>query len=338
MNWPPITAIDAAPPASAGESADEGSASSGEARRPAPPSANKGRLEIVAPERLRQCFRTSLIAGGYEVGFRHDPAGLSRGRGVSGSEFEREIAESAADGLLVVIPTSERVHEALPGPMIGGVPAGVVTADTPADLRPFLHAISRPANPDWAVFAMGKDAYLAAGEQLLTRARRATDSPEDNRSVRDCRADRCSRPAACQALARGPSLAIYAGHGQPHGWSGYQALRWKHVAATTQHRQIGAIVHLACHTGYGSETCRPFAARFVTAGRAGASLASYRSLRRTAVMRLAELLGVVLETARPRTIGEILLELERRIAREPNADPRLLDQFCLIGSPLQPIR
>lgn len=235
------------------------------------------------------------------------------------------------DGALLVVPRDTEVASA-PGPVVDGVPVGVVRADAPADLRPWLDAVRPPVvhAATWAVLAMGKDEFLAPAGALRSGLRGPPGV-----CVRDWRADRLDRTALCRRLATGPSLAVYLGHGRPDGWSGYQALRWRHVTAVARRTPAGAVLALACDALAEPTGTVPFLERFVRTGRAGAVVGPVGAVETATLERVATLLGTVLRDDRPATVGALLCGLARRADAPLRAH---LSSYRLVGSPLQPLR
>jgi hypothetical protein len=157
--------------------------------------------------------------------------------------------------------------------------------------------------------------------------------------VRDRLADHTSREELCAAMARGPRLAVYLGHGRETGWTGYRALRWHHLAAHEQARPCGTVAAFACSTLKRTRGVVPFGTRWAMEGRAGAYFGSVAAVRVEPGFRMAEELGRVLAEGRRQTLGAAVAELHRRLSADPErgAELRELAGFRIIGNPLQPL-
>ena len=301
------------------------------------------RLLLVAPRAFWAPVREAYAATGVDVTVRErpaagtdrrDPYGVTR---LSARDGARP-ARSSPDGLLLVAPTRRGPRRLLPGPLVGDVPVGVVQADAPAALAPWLAAVgdATPAvdeSPRRAVLAMGTNRCLDLGRAVLERLADADDA-----DVLDWRADRLSATALAARLASGPTLAAYVGHGRARGWSGYQAFRWHHVAAEPQRRPTGTVVALACDTLTRHRMVVPFGVRLVADGRACAYLGVAGSLRTTTAERLAAALADCLVDDCPPTVGDLLRGVDASLARADDTDARrALAGFRLVGSPFAPV-
>ncbi|HEX5726812.1 MAG TPA: C25 family cysteine peptidase, partial [Longimicrobiaceae bacterium] len=155
----------------------------------------------------------------------------------------------------------------------------------------------------------------------------------------DWTAERLTREELCAALAGGPRLAVYVGHGRPQGWSGYQAVRWDEVAAPPLERPCGTVVGFTCSTLRRERGAVPFGGRWVGEGRAAAYLGAVRPVRVEPGFRLTEALGEELARGAHATIGALLAALDRRLRAEPGMEAarRELRAFRLMGNPLQPL-
>lgn len=243
------------------------------------------------------------------------------------------------DGAVLVAPRDVALRDALPGPVVAGVPVGVVRAETSADLEDWLETIRAPrvhANT-WAVLAMGKDEYLDPATDLYAQLSASSVSKDAGLSVSDWRASVCSRPDVCARLASGPALAVYHGHGRPRGWAGYQALRWRHVHHVRPARPIGLLASLACESLADPDSGgRPFGERFVHAARAVAVLGGVSDVRKDDVVTLSRSVGTAVCEDEVRSIGGLLRSVHERLRKDGAQD--VLAAFRLVGLPTHPIR
>lgn len=245
----------------------------------------------------------------------------------------------SVDGVLVVVPRATDLAT-VPGPLIDGVPVGVVRADRPADLTIWRRHLEAPRRHvlTWAVLSMGKDAFLEPAGRLHERLDEAQGNGSLDVAVEDWRPQCVDRPALCRRLATGPALAMYLGHGRRRGWAGYQALRWDHVAAVPQRAPLGALLALTCNglSTQGSATGPSFLERFVSEGRAGAVFGSVGDVRMDAIATVVDRLGTVLVKQRPATLGALLRDLIA--GPEGDAIAAHLGSYRIVGLPIQPIR
>jgi hypothetical protein len=296
------------------------------------------RLILVAPGRLGERIAAALPDGiALSAVERAEPGANPRDPyGIAGIV---EKVDGAADGLLLVAPRRRSPVRLTPAAVVGGVPVGIVQADRDDELDPWLDALGRQAHgfPGWAVMAMGQDFYLDLAETLADRMRQGLTGSA--LQVEDWRADRLNRADLCDRLARGPRLAGYLGHGRETGWSGYQALRWRHIEAVQQAAPAGLIVGFTCDTLKYARSTAPFGCRWVRGGRAAAYLGSTEAVRTDAGARLVELFGALIAGGKAASVGGLLRALDRRLGEDPAlADARAaFATFRLMGYPLLPL-
>ena len=137
-----------------------------------------------------------------------------------GGVLATSVDEVEAEAVVLVAPRSRGVRRLAAGPVVGGRPVGVVQLDGVDDL-PARQAQPDPAAP-WVVAAMSKNVFLGPTERWASRL-------ADAHATVDLRADRARRDDLVHALHAGPGVVLYAGHGSPRGWAGYQALRIAHL-------------------------------------------------------------------------------------------------------------
>ncbi|HMH52027.1 MAG TPA: hypothetical protein VK548_17460 [Candidatus Acidoferrum sp.] len=245
----------------------------------------------------------------------------------------------APDGLLLLAPRRRPPGRLTPAPVLNRIPVGIVQADSPRQLAPWLAALRAdaglPPTPTWGALAMGKDVFLELGRSCI-RSMRTGGAPHAM-SVGNWLADTISRDSLCANLAAGPRLAVYIGHGRPLGWSGYQAVRWRHVEKIACQRPCGIVVAFACDTLNGLRGMTPFGCRWVYQGRACSYLGVTSGLDVAAGCRLMEEFGALLATGNHQTIGQLLVALDEQIGRREDLAPvrPAFSMFRLIGNPLQ---
>jgi hypothetical protein len=302
----------------------------------APAAAARRRLLVVAPA-WGAAVAGALDGPGVRAAYRERPAADG---GADPYGIGALLAEAGArpDAVLLVAPRTRALARLLPGPVVQGVPVGIVQADGAAELGPWLAAVAPAPDPEpaWAVLAMAKDAYLGLARRFRDRLRAGAD---DRVRVPDWMADRYTAAEAAAALAGGPRLAVYLGHGRPNGWSGYQGFRWTHVAAAPPVRACGTVIGFSCRNLKHVRGALPFGTRWVTEGRAAAFLGAVSDVGTEAGFTLADELARELAEGGHESIGQVLAALDRRLAVDPSLAPahRELRRFRLIGNPLQPL-
>jgi hypothetical protein len=285
-----------------------------------------GRLAVVAPPRPWRSLADAFAARRATTVVVRPPA---RRSGDDPYGVRSVVAEVDPDAVLLVVPPDERLAAAVPGPVVDGVPVGVVLGgDAAAAWRSTVLGGARPAAA-WGVLAMGTDRYLDAAGDLHARLAAGRAAPP----VYDWRASRVDRVRLCEWLATGPSLCVYVGHGRARGWGGYQGCDWTDVDRVARRRPAGAVVSLACGTLRAGDD-QPFGVRFVCAGRALSYLGCPGDVTVDAVVALTDALGAALVEGPPATVGDLLVTLDDRVE---GATAAALRTFRLVGLPTQPL-
>jgi hypothetical protein len=260
---------------------------------------------------------------------------------------------SGIRALLLVAPRARPPAALLPTPVLAGLPVGLLRADLPEDLDPWLGAIAgdgadaaeggghgagtEASGVVLAVFAMWKPFYLGWGERLAA----ALEAGYGGRgiAVRKPFADAVTREEACAELAAGPRLALYLGHGRQRGWSGYRGLRWRHVAAAPLREPVGALLALTCDNLKDGDGSLPsFGERWIDAGRAGAFFGAVDALAVPPLERIALVLEDLFAAGAARDLAGLLAATDAAVAGE--ADPAVGQawrRFRLLGDPLRPL-
>lgn len=170
----------------------------------------------------------------------------------------------------------------------------------------------------WVVAAMAKNVFLEATATWAERLERA------GRAAIDVRADRARRSDLLAAFAAGPDVVLYAGHGRPRGWAGYQALRIVHFdrdgAAGDEVRSgpVGLVLAFACSTLDRSTGRVPFGQLLVDRGIARAYLAPAGPVVTAEAEVLADLVVDLLcrrvSSGEPLHAGGLIVEIDRQVA------------------------
>lgn len=235
--------------------------------------------------------------------------------------------EVQAESVLLVAPRSRGARGLVRGPVVGGRPVGIVQADHVDDLA------SGSLHPDpgaaWVVAAMAKNVFLDATEHWATRL------TAGHRTV-DLRADRARRTDLVAALGAGPGVVLYAGHGSPRGWAGYQSLRIGHLESEGEGERLaratGFMMAFACQTLARPRGRWPFGAQLVERGLVRSYLAPATSVLTSDTEELADLVVDLLAQRRVGTVAQLMIEVERAVVDRPAAR-RAWATFRLVGDP-----
>ncbi len=242
-----------------------------------------------------------------------------------GGVVATSLDEVRAGSVLLVAPRSHGARGLVRGPVVGGRPVGIVQLDHLDDLA------ARSLSPDpaapWVVAAMAKNVFLDATEHWATRL------AAGHRTV-DLRADRARRTDLVDALRAGPGVVLYAGHGSPRGWAGYQSLRIGHLdpADGAARRPAGLVMAFACQTLARPRGRWPFGAELVERGLVRSYLAPATSVFTADAEELADLVVDLLAQRRERTVAQLMIEVERAVVDRPAAR-RAWATFRLVGDP-----
>ena len=298
------------------------------------------RLTVIAPEGLWETLKSGLGRLYPDLQLVPLPSRSSLGKDPYGVG-PLLLRLPRPDAAILVAPVSRSPARLVPAPVLNGVPVGIVHASTSEQLKPWLAAVSSSrdakGNHTWASLAMWKSLYLIWGEHFAEWMQAGAEGT--NIKVQKWFADEVSRDDLCQKLAEGPRLAVYLGHGRARGWSGYQGMRWEHVAACNLKRPCGTLVSISCSTLKWKIGEPSFGARWVSEGRACCYVGSVGSVSHKANAAMAEVLGTALASCHPQTVGELLATVSDRLHQ--SSTPLLAQQawaaYRIMGTPLQPI-
>lgn len=294
---------------------------------PDPWARRRRRLAVVAPGDLAT-ETAALLAreGDAEVRVVERPAP----DGPRGDPFRlRELLRGVTvDAAVLVAPSRRGPRNLTPGPTVHGAPVAIVLADRTDDVRALAAPAPATGVDRVAVCAMAKDRYLdRAGAWIKTLSSLDGD-------VLDLRADRVDRSGMCEALAGGPALVVYVGHGRARGWAGYQALRWGHVAAPPLRAAAGLVLAVSCGTLARTRNVTPFGVRWVASGRARAYLGACRPVAADAALALADRLVSRLARGADADVASFVAGVTAELADvDAPSERRAWAAFRLIGRP-----
>lgn len=288
------------------------------------------RLAVVAPTAYRDALGPARWPG---VAVAHHELPPPVERPVDAYRITERLEDGEydhPDALLVVAPRNRSPRTAAPPAIVATTAVGLVQANRPGDLDDWLAARRRqaatPPTVEAAICGMGKRLFAEVSQRWIDRL------DGDGWAVEDFRAQRTSRTELCAALASGPEIVVYAGHGRARGWAGYQALRWPSIESVPTTRPTGLVIALACDTLTRSRGVVAFGSRWVASGRAVAYLGWCGSLRIEPGLRVADRMCDALVACTATTPAGLLRQLAR--TTRDRTEVRELRRLRLIGDPL----
>jgi hypothetical protein len=290
----------------------------------------KDTLLCVGPERFRQTIRQRWQSNGERVFFvaeehPHSAAGRAR------LESHCRASHGKPDALLLLVPKRCAPQNAVPGPVIAGLPTGMMLADSPEDLMAWITSRRRKAESGAGIMAMWRRSYLMLG----SRFHRWLQAGGYSR-IEDWFANEMNCGDVCRRIAAGARLVLYLGHGRSEGLCAYMGLRWRDIAAPRKFQPCSSMICFACDT-VKRDAEAPFGCRMVSSGRALSYFGSTDAVNLRANAQLASLAGREFATGRVHNLAELVRQLDAatqgssklRHAREA------LQAFRIIGNPLE---
>lgn len=292
------------------------------------------RLTVVAPAPMRGVLEDGLGAVGFQTLFVPRPRAAPRSPDPYGIQEIAGSCPGRQHGVVLVAPRSRSPEDVVPGPVIGSRAVGLLFADRPHQLEPWLESLTRERArvPEWVMLAMWKAYYMRVARRFKGRLRER--NPEGTTSWL---ADSVTREELCRRLGGGPDLAIYFGHGRARGFTGYRGLRWHHVDEAPFERACGTVIGFACDTLDRARGAFPFGCAWVQGGRAAAYLGSVGSVGVIPNTALAMLTLEQLAQGSVCSLAGLLLGIDREIAERPQlrSAGRAFESYRVIGNPLQ---
>ncbi|HWZ42314.1 MAG TPA: hypothetical protein VNW97_02510 [Candidatus Saccharimonadales bacterium] len=287
-------------------------------------------LLCVGPERFRQAITGNWRENGERVLFvpeehPHSPAAIAR------LEARCRAAHGKPKAVLLLAPRRCAPQKVLPGPMIAGVPVGLMLANGPEDLTAWIKGRSRKAKSRVGIMAMWRRSFLVLGSRFHRWLEKG-GYPE----VEDWFATEMNCREVCRRIAVGARLVLYVGHGRSEGLSAYLGLRWRDIAAERKFESCGAMICFACDT-VKRDSDLPFGCRMVFSGRALSYFGSTDAVKLRANAQLASIAGQEFAAGRVHTLADLVRQMDAvtqsssrlRSAREA------LQTFRIIGNPLE---
>ncbi len=297
-------------------------------------------LVVIAPREYWPVIRSGLVVCDYKVRF------FVRQEIISSKKSKQKIANdpyqltqlvtrlrTKVDALLLVVPRNRSPRSVAPGPLISGLPLGLVFANQPSDLKPWLMAATYDSPHHlWVVLAMWRRSYLRLGKRIARWMR--SSNPNNVEGWYD---DTITRDDLVQKLAQGPRVVVYVGHGRPRGLTGYEGLRWYHFTQVQQRQPCGTFICFACDTLKRTYGVFPFGCRLVLSGAVGAYLGAVEPLLVDANTRLAHLMGELFDKRAASDLATLVIKMHERLHDKPEYKPayKAFSDYRIIGNPLQ---
>lgn len=256
-------------------------------------------LAFVAPPSFQRPLLEALEAAGIQAARFRRPEPRGGADPYQLGALARRL-EGRAEALLLVAPARRSPRTVAPGPVVEGLPVGLLFAREPAELSSWLAAVRCARSPQAprAVLAAWDEHYLRLGRRFARHLRTA-----HARSAVTWFADRLNRLALLERLARGPTLAAYFGHGLTDGLGGYHGVYREHFEAQERWRPCGVFVTWACDTLKQERAGGSFGRFLVESGRAAGFLGATAAVRTLDNAALAERAGELLGHRKPMSLG-----------------------------------
>ena len=287
-------------------------------------------LLCVGPEQFRETITQNWESNGERVLFvaeerPHSAAAIAR------LEERCRAVHDPVTALLLLAPRRCAPQKVLPGPMLAGLPAGLMLADGPKDLQPWMAGRQHRAEAGAGIMAMWRRSYLALGSRFHRWLETGGYS-----GVEDWFANQMNCRDVCRRIATGAQLVLYLGHGRSEGLSAYLGLRWTDIMAERTFRSCGSMISFACDT-VKRESKLPFGCRMVCSGRALSYFGSTDAVKLRANAQLASVAGQQFAAGRVHNLAELVRELDAvtRTSVKLRAAREALQAFRIIGNPLE---
>ncbi len=296
-------------------------------------------LVCIAPREFWPVIRSGLNPCGYKVRFfvREQSQLTTVKRSNDPYQISSLVGRlrKTADALLLVVPRNRSPRRVAPGPIVAGIPLGLVFANQPDDLIPWLIATKHQSSKQlWAVLAMWKRSYLRLGKRLAKWMQGSNPN-----QVEGWYADNVTRDDLIKRMAQGPRVVVYVGHGRPRGLTGYRGLRGYHFTELHDRQPCGTFICFACDTLKRTYGVFPFGCRLVLDGVVAAYLGAVEPLLVDANTRLAHHMGELFEKQAANDLATLVTKMEKRLKDLPEQKMvyRAFSDYRIIGNPLQPL-
>lgn len=287
-------------------------------------------LLCVGPERFRQTFMQNWQSTGERALFVAEehpqaPAAIAR------LESHGQAVGDRVSAVLLLAPKRCSPQKVLPGPMVAGLPVGLMLADKPEDLQAWMAARQKKADNGVGIMAMWRRSYLSLGARFHQWLEAGGYGV-----IEDWFANEMNCQQVCRRIAAGAQLVLYLGHGRSEGLSAYLGLRWSDIASERKFRSCGSMISFACDT-VKRESKLPFGCRMVCSGRALSYFGSTAAVMLRANAQLASLAGKQFAAGHARNLSELVRALDAitQTSHKLRAARQALQTFRIIGNPLE---
>ena len=297
-------------------------------------------LACVAPDTYKRMLSEELgtLKMGIQFHRRPSPQLISKRPKLTNDPYAigplAKKLKGKVDGILVVAPLNRSPHRTIPGPLVNGLPVGIVFSNQPEDLQPWVDSLrnQKKGSPVWAVLSKWNDYFLTRSQRVAKWLR--VSNP---RAVETWFADDVTRDELCERLATGPRLTWYMGHSRSRGLSAYHGVRWPHIEEVTPFSPCGTVIALSCDTLKRERGMFPFGCQWVSHGRTAAFFGSVDSISMQSTLSMAYEIGALFENKTVNTIGDLITQLENRLHSTPYLSDthRAFKSYRIIGNPIQ---
>jgi hypothetical protein len=295
---------------------------------------NKGKLLVVAPPGMWGELKQVLSLRYPEIEFLPE-SGLDRTNYSNSVDHLAWQLNPDRDHLLIVAGKRRAAGNIANSFMPNGVPTGSLFANNTGDIRSWAGSFKKRGQEQgrtFAILSMWKDFYLKWAN-LYASALQHGYSLNGNR-IKKWYADEISQDQIGANLAKGPSLAIYVGHGRSRGWSGYRGLRWHHIEQHPMVNPVGVLMSITCKNLLVEYNQVPFGVRWVMSGRAGTFMGAVHDVRINPLIKISNKFISLLRDGEYYILSDILRKIDREIkATGDREEQDCWDRFRLIGDP-----
>lgn len=295
---------------------------------------NKGKLLVAAPPEMWGELSRGLGKGYSEI----ELYPVERSAITNFPKTVNTLAEKldpAKDYLLVIAGSRRAAGNVIDSFMPRGIPTGIVFANKPGDLSHWLYSLDKPVpgrEKRMAVLSMWKDFYLKWADLYSSALQKGYSG--NGISVEKWYADEISKTEVGNLLSKGPSLAIYVGHGRSRGWTGYRGLRWHDIEKHRNFNPIGTLMSVTCKNLLVENNKVPFGVKWVMTGRARTFMGAVHDVKINPLKKISNRFIKVFESGEYSDFSSILRIIDTEIKSSDDKEVlKCWNKFRLIGDP-----